>query len=120
MPDTTAAPASSRDHVERLLDRIETVDVHTNAICTLNPDVLAQAEARDAETKDGRSRGSLHGLPILVKDNVDTADLPTTAGSLALAEVPNPAQDADPRPPAARRRDGGAGQDQPERVGQHP
>ncbi|MGA9747339.1 MAG: amidase family protein [Nocardioides sp.] len=94
MPDTTAAPASSRDHVERLLDRIETVDVHTNAICTLNPDVLAQAEARDAETKDGRSRGSLHGLPILVKDNVDTADLPTTAGSLALAEVPNPAQDA--------------------------
>jgi amidase len=85
---------SSRDHVERLLDRIETVDVHINAVCTLNPDAPAQAEARDGETADGHPRGPLHGVPVLVKDNIDTHDLPTTAGSLALAGVPHPARDA--------------------------
>jgi amidase len=90
MPD---APGS-REQVEQLLDRIDTVDVHTNAICTLHPDALGQAEARDAEVAEGRSRGPLHGVPVLVKDNVDTHDLPTTAGSLALADVPNPTRDA--------------------------
>ncbi len=89
-----SSPVSSRDHVERLLDRIESVDVHTNAVCTLHPDALGQAEARDAEDADGRRRGPLHGVPVLVKDNVDTHDLPTTAGSLALADAPPPAQDA--------------------------
>ena len=91
MPSSTE---TSRDHVERLLDRIESVDVHTNAVCTLHPDALDQAEARDAEAADGRRRGPLHGVPVLVKDNVDTHDLPTTAGSLALAAAPPPAQDA--------------------------
>jgi amidase len=89
-----SSPETSRDHVERLLDRIESVDVHTNAVCTLHPDALDQAEARDAEAADGRRRGPLHGVPVLVKDNVDTHDLPTTAGSLALADAPPPAQDA--------------------------
>ena len=88
-----AAPGS-REQVERLLDRIDTVDVHTNAVCTLHPDALDQADARDAEAADGRSRGPLHGVPVLVKDNVDTHDLPTTAGSLALTDVPNPTRDA--------------------------
>jgi amidase len=90
MPD---APGS-REQVEQLLDRIDTVDVHTNAICTLHPDALGQAEARDAEAADGRTRGPLHGVPVLVKDNIDTHDLPTTAGSLALADVPAPTRDA--------------------------
>jgi amidase len=89
-----SSPETSRDQVERLLDRIESVDVHTNAVCTLHPDALGQAGARDAEAADGRRRGPLHGVPVLVKDNVDTHDLPTTAGSLALAGAPPPAQDA--------------------------
>lgn len=88
-------PGSARDEVERLLDRIDSVDVHTNAVCTLHPDALAQAETLDAEVAAGRVRGPLHGMPVLVKDNVDTHDLPTTAGSLALADAPPPAQDAE-------------------------
>ena len=91
MPD---APGS-REQVEQLLDRIDTVDVHTNAVCTIHPDALGQAEARDREAAEGRSRGPLHGVPVLVKDNIDTHDLTTTAGSLALADVPNPSQDAE-------------------------
>jgi amidase len=88
------AVPTSQERVEQLLDRIETIDVHTNAVCTLHPEVLDQARARDAEAADGRGRGPLHGVPVLVKDNVDTADLPTTAGSLALAGAPPPSRDA--------------------------
>ena len=83
MPD---APGS-REQVEQLLDRIDTVDVHVNTVCTIHPDALGQAEALDEEAAEGRSRGPLHGVPVLVKDNIDTSDLPTTAGSLALADV---------------------------------
>ncbi|MBB6627153.1 amidase [Nocardioides sp. KIGAM211] len=89
MPDT-----STRADVERLLDRIDVVDVHVNAICTPHPDALGQADRLDREAADGRSRGPLHGQSILVKDNVDTHDLPTTAGSLALADAPPPGRDA--------------------------
>jgi amidase len=84
----------SQEYVEQLLDRIDTVDVHTNAICTLNPGALDAAAALDREAADGRLRSPLHGAPVLVKDNVDTFDLPTTAGSLALAGVPHPSRDA--------------------------
>ena len=55
---------------------------------------LEQARARDAEASEGRGSGPLHGRPVLVKDNVDTHDLPTTAGSLALADAPPPTRDA--------------------------
>ncbi len=85
---------SSSELVEAALDRVETVDPLTNAVCTLDPTALETAAARDAEAVDGRSRGPLHGLPILVKDNIDTAGLATTAGSLALAEIPPPVTDA--------------------------
>jgi len=85
---------TSQQEVEALLDRIDTVDPLVNAVCTANPRALDDARARDAEAADGRGRGPLHGRPVLVKDNVDTADLPTTAGSLALADQPPPAQDA--------------------------
>lgn len=95
-PAPTSAPASggSVAEVERLLDRIAAVDPLIRSICTLNPDALEQARVLDAEADDGRVRGPLHGRAVLVKDNVDTADLPTTAGSLALAEQPPPAADA--------------------------
>jgi len=90
-------PSSSQEYVEQLLDRIDSVqsgDVHINAVCTLHPDALGQAARLDTEAADGRSRGPLHGVPVLVKDNIDTHDLPTTAGSLALADAPPPSADA--------------------------
>lgn len=56
-----------------------------NAIIHMNPNALAQAKALDAERKAGKLRGPLHGIPIVLKDNFDTFDLPTTAGSQLLA-----------------------------------
>src|SRR6476646_4384988 len=85
---------ASRASVERLLDRIATVDLDTNAVCTLHPDAMEHAARLDRETAEGRSRGPMHGRAVLVKDNVDTHDLPTTAGSLALADVLPPDRDA--------------------------
>jgi amidase len=87
-------PGTAEQEVEALLDRIDTVDPLVNAVCTPHPEALAAARALDAEAAAGRRRGPLHGRPVLVKDNVDTADLPTTAGSLALAEQPPPSRDA--------------------------
>ncbi|HZX05759.1 amidase [Kribbella sp.] len=80
--------------VEELQGRIRDVDPLVNAICTPNPAALTDAARLDTERDEGRVRGPLHGVPVLVKDNIDTADLPTTAGSLALAEQPPPPQDA--------------------------
>lgn len=56
-----------------------------NAIITLNPRARADAQALDDERKAGRVRGPLHGIPVLVKDNYSTADMPTTGSSIALA-----------------------------------
>jgi len=56
-----------------------------NAFIAINPGARREAAARDAERKQGRVRGPLHGIPILVKDNYSTTDMPTTGGSLALA-----------------------------------
>src|SRR5271156_4730462 len=55
-----------------------------NAVITLNPKAMAEAKALDAERKAGKVRGPLHGVPIVLKDNYDTFDLPTTAGSQML------------------------------------
>ncbi len=72
----------------RYLDRIEAIDRHgpkLNAIIELNPDALASAHALDSERKARGPRGPLHGIPVLLKDNIDTHDqMMTTAGSLAL------------------------------------
>src|SRR5207344_106346 len=71
-------------------DRIAAIDKAgpaINAIIELNPEALAIADQLDAERKSGKSRGPLHGIPVLLKDNIDTADrMHTTAGSLALAD----------------------------------
>ncbi|HEY0947552.1 MAG TPA: amidase family protein [Opitutaceae bacterium] len=55
-----------------------------NAVITLNPHALDEAKALDAERKAGKIRGPLHGVPIVLKDNIDTVDLPTTGGSQLL------------------------------------
>ena len=81
--------ASSEDLVRAYLKRIAAMDRRgptLRAVIALNPDAIAQARALDAERRAGRIRGPLHGVPILIKDNIETADpMPTTAGSLALA-----------------------------------
>jgi amidase len=70
------------------LERIEKLDVQgpaLNAVIELNPDALAIADALDAERELKGPRGLLHGVPVMLKDNIDTADsMTTTAGSLAL------------------------------------
>ena len=74
--------------VEQYLGRIESLDRQGPAlrhVLETNPDALAIAASLDAERRSGRTRGALHGIPVLVKDNIDTADrMTTTAGSLAL------------------------------------
>ena len=87
---------TSRDLTQAYLDRIAAVDdagPTLNAVIELNPRALADAEALDAERKAGKIRGPLHGLPVLIKDNVDVAGMVNSAGSLALAEH-RPKQDA--------------------------
>jgi amidase len=82
---------------QRSLERIERLDKRgpaINAVIELNFEALAIAAARDAERKAGAPRGPLHGIPILIKDNVDTADkMKTSAGSYALT-TSTPLRDA--------------------------
>ncbi|MBW8862926.1 MAG: amidase, partial [Acidobacteria bacterium] len=83
---------TSRRLVELYTERIAAIDRSgptLRSVIELNPDALAIADGLDAERKSGRVRGSLHGIPVLVKDNIDTADrMMTTAGSLALEGPP--------------------------------
>ena len=89
---------TSVELVQFLLDRIEAFDKQgpaLNAVLELNPDALSIAAERDAERLNGSLRGPLHGIPILLKDNIETGDtLQTSAGSPALVGLPA-AQDAD-------------------------
>ncbi len=85
---------TSRGLTEAYLERIEMMDAALRSVLETNPDALEMADKLDAERRSGRVRGALHGIPVLVKDNIDTADrMKTTAGSFALGEV-TPARDA--------------------------
>ena len=87
--------ATSHIITQAYLSRIAEIDKKLNSVIELNPDALAIADAMDAERKAGKLRGPLHGIPVLIKDNIDTADkMKTTAGSLALVDAPTPKQDA--------------------------
>jgi amidase len=85
---------TARSITQAYLERIQDVDKQgpsLNSVIELNPDALAIADNLDNERKAGRVRGPLHGIPILIKDNIDTADrMQTTAGSLALVGEPAP------------------------------
>ncbi|HET9569301.1 MAG TPA: amidase family protein [Vicinamibacterales bacterium] len=82
--------ATSRDIVTQSLVRIATYEDRLNAAITINPRALAEADARDRERKAGRTRGPLHGIPIALKDNIHTTDMPTTGGALAFARLVPP------------------------------
>src|ERR1700693_1270339 len=87
----TTGPFPSVALVEQYFARIEDIDKKINSVIEKNPDAHAIAEALDRERKQKGARSPLHGLPILLKDNIDTADkMMTTAGSLALAGTPAP------------------------------
>jgi amidase len=86
----TAGRATSVDLVRAYEKRIAAMDRKgpmLRSIIAVNPDALAQARALDAERRAGRIRGPLHGVPVLIKDNIESADpMATTAGSLALKD----------------------------------
>ena len=87
---------TSRQLVASYLARIAAYDQQgpaLNSIVTLNPAALAQADALDKERTAKGPRSPLHGIPVLVKDNFDTSDMPTSGGALALATL-QPARDA--------------------------
>ncbi|MBV8589155.1 MAG: amidase [Acetobacteraceae bacterium] len=100
IPQLQAALATgivnSRDLVAMYLRRIEAYDQRgpaLNAISVINPNALAEAATLDAEREAGTTRGPLHGIPIIIKDNYDTIGLQTAGGSRALAGW-NPPDDA--------------------------
>ncbi len=92
----TAGTVTAEQLVRAYLARIAAYDhagPNINALITISPNAIRDARALDAERRAGHVRGPLHGIPVIIKDNYDTGDMPTSAGSLALANS-QPAQDA--------------------------
>jgi len=81
---------TSRDLIQQYLTRIALYEDRLNAIIYVNPRALEEADERDRERAAGRLRGPLHGIPIALKDNIQTRDMPTTGGALAFAGLMPP------------------------------
>ena len=88
---------TAKDVVEAYLERIEEYDQNgpnINSVITVNPDAIAIAEELDRKMEEGNMTGALHGIPVLLKDNIDTKDkMANTAGSRVM-EGSMPVQDA--------------------------
>src|SRR5438552_4801789 len=84
----TAGKLSAQQITNLYLQRIEAIDKKgplLNAVIEINPDALSIAKTMDEERKAGKIKGPLHGIPVLIKDNINTADkMQTTAGALAM------------------------------------
>ena len=107
--ELSGSGTASQRIVASLLERIEQIDApdtptSLRSVLAVSADAMQQARARDAEQSAGRSRGPLHGVPVLIKDNIEAIGLPGTAGSLALVGR-RVVQDS---PIAQRLRDAGA------------
>jgi amidase len=81
---------TSRELVEAYLTRIALYEERFNATIAVNPRALAIADSLDAERAAGRVRGPLHGIPVALKDNIHTTDMPTTGGALAFEDYTPP------------------------------
>jgi amidase len=81
---------TSREIVLQYLTRIALYEDRLNAIIAVNPNALAEADARDRERAQGRIRGPLHGIPVALKDNIHAAGMTTTGGALAFADLVPP------------------------------
>ncbi len=81
---------TSHELVQQSLTRIALYEDRLNAIIYVNPRAFAEADERDRERGAGRLRGPLHGIPIALKDNIQTRDMPTTGGALAFAGLMPP------------------------------
>jgi amidase len=81
---------TSRELVRQSLERIAMYEDRLNATITVNPRALAIADSLDRERGAGRIRGPLHGIPVALKDNIHTTDMPTTGGALAFADLVPP------------------------------
>jgi len=89
-----AGELSAVQLVEYYLNRITEIDPKLHSILEINPDALEIAQILDLERLDGQIRSPLHGIPVLLKDNIDTDNMLTTAGSHALVYAPPPPTDA--------------------------
>ena len=88
IPEMQAAMKSgrltSREIVVQSLVRIATYEDKLHAVITVNPDALKEADERDRERAQGKARGPLHGIPVALKDNIHTTNMPTTGGALVF------------------------------------
>ena len=94
IPEMQAAMKSGRttsdEIVQQYLTRIATYEDTLHAAITVNPRALQEADERDAERRQGRIRGPLHGIPVALKDNIHTTDMRTTGGALAFIDLVPP------------------------------